>query len=47
MFIVLYVVRGGFLDGRAGFIFCFLRAFYEFMINCKVRELRLRAKGPL
>lgn len=42
MFLALYVVRGGFLDGRAGLTFCLLRSFYEFMINCKVQEVRLR-----
>ncbi len=42
MFLALYFFKGGFLDGRAGFTFCLLRSFYEFMINCKVRELRLR-----
>ncbi len=42
MFFLLYVVRGGFLDGRAGLTYCLLRAFYEFMINCKVKEYRLR-----
>ena len=40
MFFALYIVKGGFLDGRAGLIFSLLRAFYEFMINCKVRELK-------
>jgi glycosyltransferase involved in cell wall biosynthesis len=45
MFFALYVVRGGFLDGRAGFVFCVLRAIYEFMISCKVLELKLRVKG--
>jgi glycosyltransferase involved in cell wall biosynthesis len=44
MFFALYVVRGGFLDGRAGLTFCLLRSFYEFMINCKVQELSLRQK---
>jgi glycosyltransferase involved in cell wall biosynthesis len=38
MFIALYFIRGGFLDGRAGLIFCLLRSFYEFMIGCKVKE---------
>ncbi len=42
MFLALYIVRGGFLDGRAGFIFCSLRSYYEFMINCKVSEIELR-----
>jgi glycosyltransferase involved in cell wall biosynthesis len=44
MFFALYVVRGGFLDGRAGLTFCLLRSFYEFMINCKVQELSLRQR---
>ncbi len=45
MFFVLYFFRGGFVDGRAGLIYCFLRSFYEFMISCKVIEYRLRQKG--
>lgn len=45
MFLALYIFRGGFLDGRAGLTFCILRSFYEFMINCKVKELRCREKG--
>lgn len=45
MFLGLYIVRGGFLEGRAGLTFCALRALYEFMIDCKVKELRLRKAG--
>ncbi len=45
MFIALYFVRGGILEGRAGCTFCALRAWYEFMIDCKVRELKRRAQG--
>jgi glycosyltransferase involved in cell wall biosynthesis len=45
MFLALYIVRGGFLDGKAGFTFCILRSIYEFLINCKVKELRLRARS--
>jgi glycosyltransferase involved in cell wall biosynthesis len=45
MFLALYVVRGGFLEGRAGLTFCLLRAWYEFMIDLKRRELRRRAAG--
>jgi glycosyltransferase involved in cell wall biosynthesis len=45
MFLVLYIFRMGFLDGKAGFTFCLLRFFYEFMINCKVKELCLRKEG--
>ena len=42
VFLGLYVLRRGWLDGRAGLSVCLLRSFYEFMINCKVRELRRR-----
>jgi len=45
MFLGLYVVRGGFLEGRAGLTFCLLRAWYEFMIDVKYRELLRREKG--
>jgi len=45
MFLSLYFLRRGFLDGRAGFNFCVLRSFYEYMINCKKIELRRRAMG--
>jgi len=40
MFLALYIFRGGILDGRAGLTFCLLRSFYEFMINCKIKELK-------
>ena len=42
MFVVLYFLRGGFLDGRAGLVFCLLRSFYEFMIDCKTYEIKRR-----
>jgi glycosyltransferase involved in cell wall biosynthesis len=45
MFLALYLVRGGFREGRAGLTFCLLRAWYEFMIDVKRRELRQRAAG--
>lgn len=44
-FLGLYVLRGGCLEGRAGLTFCLLRAWYEFMIDCKLRELQRRAAG--
>lgn len=44
MFLALYVIRRGFLDGKAGLIFCLLRSYYEFMINCKVEEMTLRQR---
>ncbi len=45
MFVALYFLRGGFLDGRAGLTYCVLRSFYEFMIDCKVVEGNLRRKN--
>jgi hypothetical protein len=39
-FFVWYVLRRGFLDGRAGFVFCVLMSYYEFIIGAKLRELR-------
>jgi len=45
IFMALYLLRGGILEGRAGLTFCLLRAWYEFMIDCKRRELRRRAGG--
>jgi glycosyltransferase involved in cell wall biosynthesis len=38
-FLVWYVARGGFLDGREGFTFCVLMSYYEFIIGAKLREL--------
>jgi glycosyltransferase involved in cell wall biosynthesis len=38
-FFVWYVLRRGFLDGRAGFVFCVLMSYYEFIIGAKLREL--------
>lgn len=38
-FLLLYVLRGGFLDGAAGFRYAILQAMYEYMIVLKTREL--------
>lgn len=45
VFVALYFGKGGFLEGRAGLTFSLLRAWYEFLIDCKVRELARRAAG--
>jgi hypothetical protein len=48
MFAALYLLRGGVLEGRAGLTFSLLRAWYEFMIDCKYAELtRRRQKQPV
>ena len=41
-FLYSYVLRGGFLDGRAGFIYNVLKSFYWYQIGVKEYELRLR-----
>lgn len=45
MFLGWYFVKGGILDGRAGFMYCLLKTIYEYMIDCKVRELERREHG--
>lgn len=39
-FLWLYVVKRGFLDGRAGLVFCGLIAVHDFLIEAKVAEYR-------
>ena len=39
-FLYVYVFQGGFLDGRRGYYFARLHAFYEFMSVAKTAELR-------
>jgi glycosyltransferase involved in cell wall biosynthesis len=43
-FLVLYLLKRGFLDGRAGFTYATLQAFYEYMIVLKTRELEAAAQ---
>lgn len=43
-FLYHYVLRGGFLDGYRGFVFCRLMGFYEFLSVTKTRELQRRSK---
>lgn len=45
VFIALYFFRGGLIEGRAGLTFSLLRAWYEYMIDCKFFELQRRARG--
>lgn len=40
-FLYSYVIRLGFLDGRAGLSFCILLAFYEYLCGLKRREMGL------
>ncbi len=45
VFLYLYVIRLGVLDGRAGFYFSRMRAIYEFLIDAKVLESKRRRRG--
>jgi hypothetical protein len=44
MFLMLYVVKLGFLDGAAGFRFARLRAMYEYMIVIKAQDMLAEQK---
>ena len=45
MFFGRYIFTGGILDGRSGFVYCILKSFYEYMIDCKLKELARREKN--
>lgn len=44
-FFYMYVLRGGFLDGWPGYVYCRLISGYEFMILLKTAELQRRERG--
>jgi glycosyltransferase involved in cell wall biosynthesis len=44
-FLYMYVLKRGFLDGRAGYTYCKLQSMYEYMIVVKMRELERRERG--
>lgn len=43
-FCFLYIVKLGFLDGKAGFHFSLMRSVYEYMISLKMRESQTEVK---
>lgn len=45
-FLYSYLWRGGFLDGRDGWMFCRMRALYQSQVALKVYDLRRRADDP-
>jgi glycosyltransferase involved in cell wall biosynthesis len=50
VFVWMYVVRMGFLDGRIGFRYCILKAFVDYQTSLKVveaRHVRHRAEPPV
>ena len=44
-FLWMYLLKRGFLDGRAGYDYCRLQAMYEYMIVVKMRELDRNERG--
>jgi len=44
-FLYLYIWQRGCMDGRAGFTYCVLQSFYEYLIVLKMRELERREQG--
>jgi hypothetical protein len=43
-FLMLYVLKRGFLDGRAGLNYSVLQSIYEYMIVLKTREIERAAR---
>jgi glycosyltransferase involved in cell wall biosynthesis len=43
----MYFILGGILDGRAGFAWCTLQAFYEYLILLKVEEMQQASRDRL
>jgi len=43
-FLVMFVLKRGFMDGRAGFTYSVLMGFYEMLIVLKTRELEEKSK---
>jgi glycosyltransferase involved in cell wall biosynthesis len=46
-FMLLYIAKRGFLDGRAGFTYAALQSIYEYMIVLKTRELAESSNGRM
>lgn len=46
LFVYMYFVRRGFLDGGAGLAMCLFHAFQEFMVGLKLAELRRLSSLP-
>jgi glycosyltransferase involved in cell wall biosynthesis len=42
-----FFLKRGFLDGRVGFRYCLLQAFYEYQVSLKLLELHLDATSPM
>jgi glycosyltransferase involved in cell wall biosynthesis len=47
LFLYMYLLRRGFLDGRAGLVLCVFHAFQEFTVGVKLAELRRLSSSGL
>ena len=45
-FLHMYILKGGFLEGREGFAYCASMGWYEHLIRAKMRELRQHDAAP-
>lgn len=45
-FLYIYLLRGGFLEGKDGYVFCRMKADYQRMIDAKKYDRRRRESGP-
>lgn len=45
IFFAFYIIKGGFLNGKAGYTFCKLRFIYETMIDLKFKDLKRQLKN--
>src|SRR5256886_2904065 len=45
-FLHMYILKGGFLEGREGFAYCASMGWYEQLIRAKMAELRKRDAAP-
>ena len=44
-FVIRYILKFGFVEGRAGLVYCINMAYYEFLIVIKMEELRRQRAG--
>ena len=44
-FLIRYILKGGFLDGKRGFIWHFLQGYwYRMLVDCKILELKMKCQ---
>jgi glycosyltransferase involved in cell wall biosynthesis len=46
-FVWMFFLSRGFLDGRIGFRYCLLQAFYEYQVSLKIQEIEANRESPI